>query len=293
LEVLGASSKELTARLFQAVCTRDTGGVFLSIDELYKSGKSMSLAAKDFTAYCRDLLALKTSAASLVAGAKEEIEKLKAAADGVSGETLVYLITEFSKIEAELRYSLNPRILLESVAIRAATLAGDDLSALYERVRRLEEGAAGVKTPVAALPSGAEPYTKDEKDKTAPLPVMTVEAAVKLVKSEDAKAIYGRLITHFRRKGEMNIFTLLSDKTDFFIDKGDFVISAPDDRFLRFSDESVKAEIDKAFFEFGVPLKIRVEKLSGEVDMDKEIEKVRRMTGIEPVKEKAVSKNHG
>ena len=289
LSVLGASGREGVAELFNAVCTRDIGGVFLQIDAFARGGKSMNLLAKDLAKYARDLLALKTGGEKLVTDTKENLAKMRAAAESVSADLLVYIITEFSRIDAELRYSVSPRIVLETAAIRAARLSGEDYAALAERVRVLEEGGVQIKIPVTTLPlrfdAPLEPVDTLPPD-TVQVPVHTVESAVKNAKAEDAKSIWGRLVTRFRKSGAMNLYALLGEHTDYALEGKVLVIWAGEDKFLRFCDEAVVSGIESALAGDGIPYRVRVEKRTGGVDMDKEIARIKKLTGIDPKIEK-------
>ena len=288
LRVLGAPDRERIAELFCAISAGKVGEVFLKIDGFANAGKSMSLLAKELAKYARDLLAIKSGGENLVAGTKEHLGKMRIAADGASADLLIYMIGEFSKIDAELRYSVSPRVVLESTAVRAARLSGDDYAALSERVRLLEKEKNGLGTAVRSEVSqnreqaGAIPVLNAQEGQIARIPVQSIGAAVKTVLEEDAKSIWGRLVTRFRKAGNMNLYTLLGEHLAYKIVGRELVITAEDDKFLRFSEPSAVSELDYALSEVGAPLKIRVEKKAVGVDMDKEIERVRKLTGLEP-----------
>jgi hypothetical protein len=183
--------------------------------------------------------------------------------------------------------------VLETTALRASRLSADSYTALAERVRRLEEGA-----PVAAKPSPVphaaknteppelEPPPADDDGMPARLPVQTLASAVREANSEDAKGIWGRLVTRFRKAGAMRLYALLGDHSDYRIEGTELVITAKDERFLQFSETEVVTEIERALSEAGIPYRVRVEKQAAGVDMDKEIERVKRATGLTPKIEK-------
>lgn len=154
LSVLGAADKGKIRELFAKIAGGDIGGIFKSIDELASSGKAMSLIAKELTKYARDLLVLKTADESLLTDTKENIARMKEEIGNYSAELLISVIRIFSEIDAELRYSVSPRIVLETAAVRASRLQTDDFTALAERVRRLEQD--GVKVVAAAQSVGGQ-----------------------------------------------------------------------------------------------------------------------------------------
>jgi len=335
LSVLGAADRSRIAELFDAICAGDTGGVFLKIDAFANAGKSMALLAKDLAKYARDLLAIKAGGAELVTDTRENLAKMRVAAEGLGAELLIYIITEFSRIDAELRYSVSPRIVLETAAVRAARLSGEDYAALSERVRRLEEGLGNetnnekrtirdaaeskitnynvqstkadefVESDLQIAPPKHQPINIHDETKIsseiprssflAPhlnqspsthdavqFPTQSVEPAAKSALGEDAESVWGRLLTHFRKARNMSLYSLLGEHTDYAIAGRELVITAGDDKFLRFCEDAAMAELNRALTEIGAPLAIRVEKQSSGVDMDKEIERLRKLTGLEP-----------
>ncbi|MCL2797200.1 MAG: DNA polymerase III subunit gamma/tau [Firmicutes bacterium] len=348
LNVLGASDRGRVAELFEAVCAGDVAGVFYKIDAFVSAGKSMSLLAKDLAKYARDLLAIQAGGAALVADTKENVELMRAAAEAVSADKLVYVITEFSRIDAELRYSVSPRIALETAAVRAARLSGEDYAALSERVRVLEqctthnaqrtmsdgnEGTGikaqgtgiGYSTPPLPVPcalcpdtfeTNPEPRIPSPEPRDAgsggasdgspsagndiPNPSYIPHSSFLIPNSSeprtpspepraippDAKTVWGRLVTRFRKARNMNLYTLLSEHAEYRIEGEELVITAGDERFLRFSEESAAAELNTALIESGTSLKVRVDKKSVGIDMDKEIERITKLTGLEPRIEK-------
>ena len=146
---------------------------------------------------------------------------------------------------------------MESAAVRAARLQTDDLTALSERVRRLEQD--GVKA--AAVSSG------------------TVQPAAAAETPTDAKSVWGRLTTHFREIKNMAMYTLVGEHRDFAIKDGTLVIYAADEDFFRFSEPGVTDGISAALKGMNMALKVKVEKKADAVDMDKEISNIKKLIG--------------
>lgn len=145
LDVLGATDRGKLHSLFDAIVRADFGACLEAVDELAGLGKSMSLIARDLTRYARDLLVAKTGSTRLIVDTPENIEAMKTAAEQCSVDLLVSVIQIFSAIDTELRYSVSPRIVLETACVRAVKLGTTDIAALEERLCRLEKG--GVSAP--------------------------------------------------------------------------------------------------------------------------------------------------
>lgn len=137
MEVLGTTEKDMLLQISNAVLAGDMGQSMLELDNVLSGGKSPLVLSKDLIAYFRDLLIIQTlgdKARTMVVASPETFEKMKAQATDESYTKVVALISNLSEIEAELRYSINPRIVLETAIIK--TLA--DVSVL-ERVEKLEK----------------------------------------------------------------------------------------------------------------------------------------------------------
>jgi DNA polymerase III gamma/tau subunit len=265
LEVLGAADRNNVGALFTAVAAGDVGASLRQIDALARFGKSMSLIAKELVRYARDLLVLKNAGDALVADSAENIEKMRAAAAGYSTELLVGVIRVFSAIDADLRYAVSPKIILETAAVRACILETDDVSVLAERVRRLEQAlAGGAKIPVAQ--PGAAASANAPAAESAPKP-------------GDAKSVWGRLTTYFRQAGNMNMYTLVGEHGDYEIAGNLLVIYADDESFFRFSEPAAVGALGEALRADGLELEVRVQKRASDADMDGEIDNLKRLAG--------------
>ena len=158
LNALGGVDRGKIRKLFLCIAASDAGGCFNAIDELATSGKSMGLIAKELAYYARDLMLLR-SAPKLLVETEEHLALMKQDLGVVSDDFLTTVITLFSSLDSELRYSISPRIVLETACIRACKLAVTDISALEERIARLERGFVPAKSqgeskePVAPPPA--------------------------------------------------------------------------------------------------------------------------------------------
>lgn len=267
LSVLGAADKSKICALFEAVATGDTGAALLKINELSSLGKSMQLIAKELTKYARDLLVLKTTGETLIIDTKENIAKMNETQKKYSADLLISVIQTFSAIDADLRYSVSPKIVLETTAIRVCRQNTVDLSSILERLRRLEE-------------NGAPSITQNVK--TAENPVQNtppVSAVTNERKPMDAKSVWGRCATYFRNKGAMRLYTLVGSHSDVDINGNNLIIYAQDERFLQFTDSGIAESIDEALSADGNILKCKIVKKAESVDMDKEINNIKKLMG--------------
>ncbi len=265
LSIIGASGREGSRELFTAIARQEISRTLSVVDGLCAQGKSVSLIAKDLCSYARDLLLLKTSAGATVLGSKEEIEKMKSEAESYSVDMLATVISLFSAVDAELRYSVSPRIALECTALKAAKLVTADISAIEERLARLERKIESGEFAISSAP-------------TAPAPTAQSFTA-SYDKPMDARSVWGRVTTYFRLNESPRAFNLLAGVAGVEVTNGQLIISADGSDFLQLSDESMMAALRAALAADGCPLTPVIEKIAEGVDMDDEISKIKKMIG--------------
>ena len=264
LEVLGATDRGKLYRLFDAIVRADFGECLESIDELANLGKSMSLIARDLTGYARDLLVVKTGNTKLVIDTPENIERMRTVAAACSTALLVSIIQILSALDAELRYSVSPKIVLETACIRAVKLGTTDISAIEERLARLERG--GIVPPAAGTP-------------VAPQPAAPAVPPVQTPPPTDAATIWGKLTTYMRENATMRLYSLVGGHTDFAVENGALVIGAAEAEFLEFSDDDTIAAIRRGLSSMGVGLDVKVVRRSDTSVMDESISRIKQLMG--------------
>lgn len=120
-EVLGTSDNECYLKLIAAINKKDIITCLNIVDEAYNQGKNMIVFAKDITVTARNLLVAKNCEQSeeILSLPKEERDGLVATAKDITNENLIEYMKIFSSIEAELKYALSPRTLLETAIVTA------------------------------------------------------------------------------------------------------------------------------------------------------------------------------
>jgi len=256
LNLIGAGDFDSVFELVCKIAKSDFSASLKCVDALLAKGKSPAIVAKDISSVARDIMLLKT-APDLFRGTKENKNKIVRAEKDLSLDYLVTVIEIFSALDAELRYSVSPRIVLETACVRACKLAVVDLSAISERLDRLEKKiASGVVQSVAPAPS-VEP-------KQVP---------------QNAQKVWGKVITEVRKSESMRIQTLVGNHSDVAIAGSTLVIYASNENYLEFCEDAVINAISRALSSAGFELKIKIEKKVGEIDMDEEIIKIKRLVG--------------
>lgn len=145
LTVLGSTDLNKIDALMKAVFAGDTGSVLSFTDELSSLGKSIGLLSKDLVNYLRDIAVVKTSknAKDILALPEDRYAVMKSLASEVDEHRILRCIEILSSIENSLRYSTQPRAVLETALIKATMPENDyNIDALLARVKALEEKLA-------------------------------------------------------------------------------------------------------------------------------------------------------
>lgn len=262
LGVLGATGRESTRSLLGAIARSDVGATLGGVNEACSAGKSVGLIAKELCSYARDLLVLKTVPSDGgVLGSADEIEKMRLEAQNYSADFLVSVVNIFSAADTELRYSVSPRIALECAAIKAARLASLDLSAIEERLTRIERK---LESGTIAAPSAPDVSHQSHAPANKPM---------------DARSVWGRITTYFRLNESPRALGLLGSVEEVELSGNKLVLWASPENFLQVSADDMIAALSRALSADGCGFTPVVNKRSGAVDMDSEINKIKKMIG--------------
>jgi len=136
VDVLGVSQREILINLSSLIFNRDVGKSLVELDKVLSSGKSPLVFSNDLIAYFRDLLlvhTLKDKSRDIVVVKDDIYEQMKKQATEENYTQILKAIEVLSGVEQELRYSVEPRIVLETAIIKIMTE-----TSLEGRIEKLE-----------------------------------------------------------------------------------------------------------------------------------------------------------
>ena len=171
VEVLGATEKQSLIEIADAILNKTVGDAMLKLDGVLSAGKSPAVLSKDLVYYFRDLLiinALKDRADSMIIANPQDYAQMKAQATDNNYAKIAKTIELLSSVEADLRYSVQPRIVLETCIIRLFTQ-----QSLEERLQKLEKLVASGNV---AIQSNIVTQPQVEKTKVAPAVAVETKA---------------------------------------------------------------------------------------------------------------------
>ena len=197
LAVLGAADTGKQFGLAAAVLGGNAGAVLEIINELISGGKAANILAKDMAGHFRDLLVAKTcgdNTAEILPLPAELIQQYREQAGTAAFDKLYECADALARLDAELRFSVAPRILLEAVCLRLCK---------------------GVKSETAAEP--------------APKPaVQQSQKAAQPADTSGAASVWGKVVTALRNGGSNLLYAAACDKTSVYISGANLVLRLKD-----------------------------------------------------------------
>ena len=142
LKATGGSDKGVLFELADAFSQRQTTVCLEMIKNLTADGRDLNRLVNELLEHFRDMLIAASVKGTTTAldYAPEYIEKLRQQANLIERDTLIYYIEVFSGIQAAVKYSPSPRILLEVACIKICNPQADDgAESLFARVKALED----------------------------------------------------------------------------------------------------------------------------------------------------------
>ena len=136
MEILGKSDRDVVIKLADNIIDGDLGAVLETINDIYSSGKNLIALGKEITVYFKDLLVAKNcnDAKKMLNVSEETFNKISLQAQKISVEKLITFMQKFSAVEAELKYALSPKTLIEIVALECASLDNQKKNWLTSRI---------------------------------------------------------------------------------------------------------------------------------------------------------------
>lgn len=149
LSLTGAGDSAAIADLFARVAALDLAGVLSVIDGFSKNGKSASAVCRQLIDYTRNVLVAKSVGrdkalnGGLINADRVSLDSIVAAADMYAMQDIARMLEELGAAENGLKYSVNPRVFLETALVKLVCGAQRE-NDLLRRVAALENGSAAI-----------------------------------------------------------------------------------------------------------------------------------------------------
>ena len=163
--LLGLPETEIVTNLCGTILSGDISRTLSIIKELTDRGSDLRQLTRELVENFRNIAIVKVTedAEGLLEFTQEEVQKLKLHASAVSIEQLTLLLTEFLRLEGEVRNAVHPRYTLELGLLRTSFVKG--MTAIEDILKMLGDPGRPVGTPVAE-PASREKAVPSEGSKT-------------------------------------------------------------------------------------------------------------------------------
>ena len=123
MNILGRTNHETYLSICKSIHDKDIGTALTILDNVQKSGKNMSVVAKDLTLCFRNLLVVKTckDANKMLNFTSQVFENYKELSNKFETKELMENMKIFSAIEAEIKYAMSPKTLIETAIVSCLT----------------------------------------------------------------------------------------------------------------------------------------------------------------------------
>jgi DNA polymerase-3 subunit gamma/tau len=180
--LLGSSSPVHVRGFVGALLAGDGAAALEAVDRAASAGEDLGTLCREAIEMTRRLLVLKVAAGAPFADlTPAEAAELRAAAEPVSADELIYVLRAFLDADVEMRRSPHPRVELEIAAVRATrrpqpqaieTLIGK-LEEAETRLRQMPPVAGGAARPVVVQETLLDARPATNNPPRAPRPPMT------------------------------------------------------------------------------------------------------------------------
>lgn len=143
--VLGTVNREFLFRMADCLAIRDTTAGLNLVHELVNQGKDVRQFTKDLTEHFRNLLMVDVcqDAGDLVPVGEQILKEMREQAGRFGRSNIIKIIEQLSAAEKEMKWTSQPRLLLELAVIRNVTMdEGASVAELAERLTALEQALA-------------------------------------------------------------------------------------------------------------------------------------------------------
>lgn len=311
-EVLGSADFSSVAKLCGEIFSENAPAALSATEDILSTGKSVGVLLKDLLTFLNNCSIVKIckNAREIVNLPQEAYSRVESIVANVDGHKLLRVTEILSAAEADMRYSLNAKITLETAILKCAMPAADyNIDALIGKInaleKKLDQKSVTVvrEVPVAAKkedltvieekkpvtvieeksPFAEEPPARAEEKPAEEVQTSILDNAapalntVRMLNDDEKDGIFAKLIRLLRttRKNAV-LFTLCMDVGNFF--EGDKMILTTDsDAVYRGLTKADNANfLSETLLELGVgEHEVRLEK-KGESEYDKAIRELKQ-----------------
>ncbi len=262
--LLGLVNRRLLVDAVEAIIERDARQALALIQKVDDHGHSFRQFCQQLVALIRALVIIKLvdQPADLVDMSEAELQELAPLAAGAEIEDLQRILAILIKAEADLALSNYPRLTLEMVLVRLATLPpGTSVATLIKRLESVEKQLLTGGFAVAAVPKVAE-RTPPPADPPPP-EEFSGKKPEALPAPERGEKSWAGLVDFVKSRRKPLMSSLLEQSSPLKTDLPRLRIGVPD-RFYNLADAEMRQALEAFAQEYyGCEVRVEVEKVDG------------------------------
>jgi len=267
--LLGLVSRRILLDTIEAILERDARSVLALVQKIDEHGHSFRQFCQQLVELVRALVILKVAEqpGPLLDFSEAELQELRTLGAPANLDEIQRLLSSLIKAEAELAVSNYPRLTMEMVLVRLASLpAGVDVATLVRKLESLERRlGTGAGAPPAAPPAfPSRPVVKDD-----PPPPPEPETVEKKSEAPSAAAASGEkswagLVDFVKERRRPRIASLLEQSSLLLLELPKLRIGMPG-KFFGLADAEMRQSIEGLAEEyFGTKVLVEVEKVENQ-----------------------------
>jgi DNA polymerase-3 subunit gamma/tau len=275
-EVVGSAPEKFVLETVRALTEARTSEAINSVDRLFLEGKDSGQFLQKIIQILRDVLVFKSTnkTENLLSITDEEKNSIPELAKNISLEETMAIVRQLSELEAVIKWSTSPRILLEMAFMRICLREfNTDESSLSERIGMLEARLRILEEKIAQSHTGRIDTGNKEKKETVRKSVKaentekTLQPDKSDVKPDISQGVFkqwDKVKEALKNKGKMAVITNLEGTSAVWADNDIVDIIVPEDdsfknRMLSRKD-SIEAISEAVKTVTGIPTEVRIVK---------------------------------
>ena len=223
LSVVGLVTDTFIAEVVDAIKNKEVGRVLNAVDELVMEGKNIGQFVSELVTYYRNLMICSSlsNPEDIIDASADSIQRMKEQCKGLELFEIVTVIKELSSLEAALKWSTHPRVLLETTLIKLCENRLDPGDAgVLERIRLLEKNVNDILEKGVAIPQngsdGSGGSQKDSGSVDSDEKNSSPEVNERIEKKNIAKnvkgiEVWGKVLDELKSRGRMAVYAYLLD----------------------------------------------------------------------------------
>ncbi|WP_242867276.1 DNA polymerase III subunit gamma/tau [Thermotalea metallivorans] len=283
IDVLGTVNDAFIFELVDHIAAGESKSAMASIENLVAAGKDIHQFMKDLITHYRNLMMTKVAQnlEGIVNLSKENIDRLKSQGKKLENSSILRAIHILSQTEVDMKWSTQPRILLEVAVIKLCQpLYDQSVEGLMERISALEKSILSGKIKINYGEEGKEnlPMDKGQEEPRAEQQkprTIEQEMIVKPINFQALERAWDAILKEVKKR-KISVYAVLMEGKPVGVEKSSLIVAFKDG--YGFHKEAAGNSPNKELIE-DVMEEILGQRISLKCVMEDEVEKLSAASG--------------